>query len=202
MTSKIDSHHHLWQFNQPEYPWISENMTVLRRDFTPSDLKPELAANGIDYTVAVQASQTLNETRALLNAAKQHSFIKGVVGWVPLIDSEVEMDLEHFAADKNLRGVRHVLHDEDDDSYMLRDDFNRGIRALRQFDLAYDILIFQRHLPQTIQFVDQHPKQVFVVDHLAKPRVRDKELSPWRERIVELAKRQNVFSKIRAGHRR
>src|SRR6266568_1689283 len=95
---RIDAHHHLWQYKAADYPWIGEQMELLQRDFTAADLQPEMARCGIDYSVAVQASQTLNDTRYLLNAAKAHSFIKGVVGWVPLIDDEVEMDLEHFGA--------------------------------------------------------------------------------------------------------
>lgn len=193
---RVDAHHHLWDYKAEDYSWISEQMGLLRRNFTPEDAKAEMARGRFDYSVVVQASQTLNDTRFLLTAAKEHSFIRGVVGWVPLIDNEVEMDLEHFAANANLRGVRHVLHDESDDNYMLREDFNRGIRLLQNFDLAYDILIFERHLPQTIQFVDKHPEQRFVVDHLAKPRVRDGLLEPWRELMFQLAKRPNVYCKI------
>jgi L-fuconolactonase len=193
---KIDSHHHLWNFNAREYDWISDRMPALRRNFTPDDWKSEAAKAGLDYSVAVQARQTLEETTFLLHAAAGHPFIKGVVGWVPLTDLDVHMDLERFSADAKLRGVRHVLQDEPDDNYILRDDFNRGIRALRKFDLAYDILIFERHLPQTIQFVDKHPDQRFIVDHLAKPRVKYNALSPWRENMFELAKRRNVYCKI------
>ena len=193
---KIDAHHHLWQFNEKEYGWISDQMTALRRSFTPDDLKAEMTRAGVDASVAVQARESLEESRFLLNAAAQHSFIKGVVGWVPLTDLDVEMDLERFSADKKFRGVRHVLQDESDERYMLRDDFNRGVRVLRKFDLAYDILIFERHLPQTIEFVDKHPEQRFVVDHLAKPRVRYNAISPWREHLFELAKRPNVYCKI------
>jgi L-fuconolactonase len=155
-----------------------------------------MEASGITGSVAVQASSSVHETRFLLAAAANHSFIKGVVGWVPLIGPAVEADLERFAADKKLRGIRHVLHDEADDYYMLRPDFNDGIRTLRKFGLAYDILIFERHLPQTIEFVDRHPGQRFVVDHLAKPRVRDNAVSPWREQMFELAKRPHVYCKI------
>ncbi len=193
---KIDAHHHLWQFNEKDYGWISDQMTVLRRSFTPDDLHAEMTAAGISGSVAVQARQSLEETRFLLNAAAQHSFIRGVVGWVPLADLDVEMDLERFSADKTFRGVRHVLQDEPDERYMLHDDFNRGVRALRKFGLTYDILIFERHLPQTIEFVDKHPDQVFIVDHLAKPRVRYNAISPWREHLVELAKRPHVYCKI------
>jgi L-fuconolactonase len=193
---RIDTHHHLWQYSAADYSWISPEMGVLRRNFTPADLQPEMERAGIKYSVAVQASQTLDHTRFLLNAAKQYPFIKGVVGWVPLADADVEMDLEHFASDRTLCGIRHVLHDETDDYYMLRADFNRGIRTLERFDLAYDILIFEHHLLQTIHFVDKHPAQTFVVDHLAKPRVRDDSISPWCERMCELAKRPNVYCKL------
>jgi L-fuconolactonase len=193
---KIDAHHHLWQFNEKDYGWISDQMTVLRRSFTPDDLHAELTAAGISGSVAIQARQTLEETRFLLTAAATHPFIRGVVGWVPLSDLDVEMDLERFAADKKFRGVRHVLQDEADERYMLHDDFNRGVRVLRKFGLTYDILIFERHLPQTIEFVDKHPDQVFIVDHLAKPRVRYHAISPWREHLFELAKRPHVYCKI------
>jgi L-fuconolactonase len=121
---RIDSHHHLWQYNARDYGWISEQMGVLRRDFTPDDFEAEARPCGMDYSIAVQASQTLHETRFLLQEARQHPFIKGVVGWVPLTEPNVELDLEHFARDEKLRGVRHVLQDEADDDYMLRDDFN------------------------------------------------------------------------------
>jgi L-fuconolactonase len=194
--TKLDAHHHLWQYNTQDYGWITDQMSVLRRSFTPSDLKAQLDANGITGSIAVQARQILDETTFLLAAAASHSFIKGVVGWVPLIDPKVEADLERFAQDKRLRGVRHILQDETDEHYILRPDFNRGIRTLKKFHLAYDILIFERHLPQTIEFVDKHPDQRFIVDHLAKPRVRYNAVSPWREHMFELAKRPHVYCKI------
>jgi len=193
---KIDAHHHLWNFNAQDFGWISDQMSVLRRSFTPDDLKVELDHAGIQYSVAVQARQEVEETSFLLSAAAGHSFIKGVVGWVPLINADVEKDLERFAANSKLRGVRHILQDESDERYMLREDFNRGISVLRKFHLAYDILIFERHLPQTIEFVDRHKDQRFVVDHLAKPRVRYHAVSPWREHLFELAKRPNVYCKL------
>ena len=193
---KLAAHHHLWNFNAQDYGWISDQMTAIRRSFTPEDLHAELTQAGISGSVAIQARQTLEETRFLLNAAATHPFIKGVVGWVPLTDVDVEMDLERFSADKHFRGVRHLLQDEADERYMLHDDFNRGIRTLRKFDLTYDILIFERHLPQTIEFVDKHPDQRFVVDHLAKPRVKYNAISPWREHLIELAKRPHVSCKI------
>jgi L-fuconolactonase len=193
---KIDAHHHLWRFDSKEYAWIDDNMLALRRDFLPADLHKEMAAAGIGGSVAVQARQTVEETRWLLELAGQNDFMKGVVGWVPLADPNVSAVIDEFAANAKLRGVRHVLQDEPDENHILREDFNRGIRELARHNLTYDILIFERHLPQTIRFVDQHPRQIFVVDHLAKPRVKYKAISPWREHMRELAKRENVYCKI------
>jgi len=122
--------------------------------------------------------------------------IRGVVGWVPLVEPDVRRQLDEFATAPGLKGVRHVLHDESDDFYMLRDDFNRGVSLLREYGMVYDLLVFERHLPQTLEFVDRHPGQVFVLDHVAKPRIRERAISPWRERMKELAKRENVYCKI------
>jgi L-fuconolactonase len=193
---KIDSHHHLWQYQQQEYVWMSDEMGSLRRNFLLPDLEKTLRASGIDGAITVQARQSLEETRWLLDIAERAGIIRGVVGWVPLHDPELAKYLDEFAPDPKLSGVRHVLHDEPDDCYMLRDDFNRGIALLPRYGLVYDILIFERHLPQTIQFVDAHPNQVFVVDHLAKPRIRAREISPWRERMCDLAQREHVYCKL------
>lgn len=193
---RIDAHHHFWRYDAAEYPWIGESMGVLRRDFLPSDLRTEIQAAGIDGVISVQARQTTEETAWLLGMAEEQEFIRGVVGWVPLVSPDVTAHLERFAAAPKLRGVRHVLQDEPDDRYMLREDFNAGIRALEPFGLVYDILIFERHLPQTIEFVDRHPAQTFVLDHIAKPRIKEGALEPWRTNLRELAKRENVFCKV------
>ena len=193
---RIDSHHHFWKYSAEEYGWMSDAQAAIRRDFGPEDLEREIDAAGIDGVVSVQARQTLEENEFLLGHAEKHDFIKGVVGWVPLVEADVAEQLEKLAEQPKLKGVRHVLHDEADDDYMLREDFNRGIAMLKDFDLVYDILIFEKHLPQTIQFVDRHPDQVFVVDHIAKPRIEANELSPWQSRIVELAHRPNVYCKV------
>jgi L-fuconolactonase len=192
----IDAHHHLWEYNDRDYVWMTGEMTALRRNFLVPDLKEVMRESGVDGAVAVQARQTTEETEWLLDLAGRNAFIRGVVGWVPLADPDAGKYLERFAQKPKLKAVRHVLQDEPDDSYMLRDDFNRGISLLRSFGLAYDILIFERHLPQTLTFVDRHPGQVFVVDHIAKPRIKARLLSPWRERIQELARRENVYCKV------
>jgi len=192
----IDSHHHFWRYNAQEYGWISESMAILRRDFLPADLKRQTSEAGIDGVISVQARQTVEETRWLLELAGQNDFIRGVVGWVPLVSDDVRQDLERFAAHPKLKAVRHVLQDEPDDNYILREDLNRGIALLKEFGLRYDILIFERHLPQTIAFVDRHPDLTFILDHVAKPRISDGILSPWRENMRELGRRANVYCKL------
>lgn len=192
----IDAHHHFWRYDPAEYAWITQSMAVLRRDFLPADLRHATQAAGIDGVISVQARQTVEETRWLLELAGQNEIIRGVVGWVPLVSDRVRDDLERFAGQHKLKAVRHVLQDEPDDKYILRDDFNRGIGLLQDFGLRYDVLVYERHLPQTIEFVDRHPGLTFILDHIAKPRIRDGMLSPWRENLRELARRPNVYCKL------
>jgi L-fuconolactonase len=149
---KIDAHHHLWKYSAAEYPWISENMDTLRRDFLIQDLVGVLEESHIQGVITVQATQTLAGTRWLLDLARSYDFIRGVVGWVALADPKVGREMERLSAHAKLKSVRHLLHDELDDFYMLREDFNRGINLLSDFDLRYDLLIFERHLQQTIKF--------------------------------------------------
>jgi L-fuconolactonase len=193
---KIDSHHHFWKYSAEEYPWIGDSMAALRRDFLSEHLHAEIAAAGIDGVVSVQARQSVRETEWLLSLADANPFIKAVVGWVPLAKPDVRDTLAAFAANPKFRAVRHVVQDEPDDRFILGADFNRGVSALRDFGLVYDILIFERQLAPSIEFVDRHPKQVFVLDHIAKPRIKDNVIEPWRTNIRELARRPNVFCKV------
>ena len=170
-------------------------MKVIRRDFLPGDLKKEVDAAGFDGVITVQARQTLEETRWLLRMAAQNDFIKGVVGWFPLTDSLAYRDLESLAQNPRLCAVRHVVQSEPD-GFLLRKDFNSGVSILRELDLAYDLLILERQLPEAIAFVDQHPRQIFVLDHLAKPRIKEQMLDPWRRNLQELARREHVFCKV------
>ena len=169
---KIDAHHHFWHYNTRNYGWISDEMAVLRRDFLPADLKNEIAAAGIDRVVSVQARQCVEETEWLLRLAEENDFIAGVVGWLPIASPEFPALLEKFAAKRKLRGIRHVVQDEPDDRFILGEAFNRGIDSLLKTGLAYDILIFERHLPYAIEFVKRHSEeQLFVLDHIAKPKI-------------------------------
>lgn len=196
MLMKIDSHHHFWNYDPVEYDWIDEPMGAIRCDFLPQNLKREIEAAGIDGVVSVQARQTVAETDWLLQMAHENDFIKGVVGWLPIADKSFAMWLEKYSSSDKLKSLRHVIQGEPDDQFILRRDFNEGIQLIGHTNLAYDILIFERHLPYAIQFVDRHPNQLFVVDHIAKPLIGQGILSPWREQIMELAKRPNVYCKL------
>ncbi len=194
---RIDSHHHLWAINATDYVWMSDAHAAIRQDFLAPELNAALDEAGIDGTVAVQARQMAAETEFLLACADAVPRVRGVVGWVPLAERGGEPWLGRFAAHPALRGVRHVVHDEPDDDFILRPDFNAGIRNLARYGLVYDILIFRRHLPQAIAFVDRHPGQPFVVDHLAKPCIaRARFDAGWAAGIRELARRGHVSCKV------
>ena len=195
MTPSIDAHHHFWRYTPAEYGWIGEDMRAIRRDFLPPDLELELQAAGLAGVVSVQARQTLEETEDLLAFARQAAFVRGVVGWVPLAAADAEGHLDRFGDDSRLRGVRHVVQGEHD-GFLSGEAFNRGVSLLRSRGLVYDILIYERHLGQAVAFVDRHPGQVFVLDHVAKPRIRDQVLEPWAREIRRLAERPHVFCKV------
>jgi L-fuconolactonase len=192
----IDSHQHFWHYSPAEHTWMSAEMPGLKRDRLPPDLKPLLDANGLGGTVAVQARQSLAETEWLLALAEQYPFILGVVGWVDLQSPAVDEQLWRFVGNPKLVGVRHVVHDEPDDQFMLRPAFLRGLEALGKFDLAYDLLLFPRHLPVAAQVVRQFPQQRFVLDHIAKPFIKAGRLPPWDEDLRALARFDNVTCKV------
>ena len=171
-------------------------MKMIRRDFLPADLKKTLDEAGVSGAVSVQARTIVEESDWLLSMAEKHDFLRGVVGWVPLTEKDVEKHLERLSAHKKFKGVRHVIQGEPDDNYILRPDFNAGIKKLLKYKLRYDILIFERQLKPSIKFVDQHPNQMFILDHIAKPKIKERILSPWREDMIALGKRPNVYCKI------
>lgn len=196
---RIDSHHHFWEYSKTQYAWINDSMRVLQRSFAPIDLKREIEAVRIDGAVSVQARQSLSETEFLLSHARSNPWIRGVVGWVPLADRSIGSILEPMRGESLLKGVRHVVQDETDERFLDREDFNAGVRQLRRLDLAYDILIFGRQLPMTLRFVDRHPDQRFILDHIAKPVIASTQWdSEWEKGFRELAKRPNVMCKFSA----
>jgi len=192
----IDAHHHLWKYNTRDNGWMDDSMTVLKHDYLPEDLGLELQNSGISGTVVVQARQTLEETRWLLELADEHSFIKGVVGWLNLRSPDLEQQLIEFAAHPKLVGVRHVIHDEADDDFMLRSDFRRGIALLEAYGLAYDLLLFPKHLEGAVKLVEEFPRQRFVLDHLGKPLIKAGILEPWKSDLARLAAKPNMWCKL------
>jgi L-fuconolactonase len=192
----LDAHHHLWRYSPEEYGWISDEMSVLARDFTVADLRATAAKCGVTGSIAVQARQTIAETEQLLDIADADDFVRGVVGWAPLVDPAVREVLDRWSTRSKLKGLRHVVQDEPDDAFLLCDDFNRGVAETIRRGLTYDILIFARHLPTAAQFVDRHPNGRFVLDHIAKPRIAAGDIEPWRTQMIELARHPNVACKI------
>lgn len=192
----LDAHHHLWRYSPDEYGWISDEMSVLARDFTVADLRATAAKCGVTGSIAVQARQTVAETEQLLDIAEADDFVRGVVGWAPLARPEVTETLDRWSTRSKLKGLRHVVQDEPDDAFLLRDDFNRGVAEALRRGLTYDILIFARHLPAAAEFVDRHPNGRFVLDHIAKPRIAAGDIEPWRSQMIELARRPNVACKM------
>jgi L-fuconolactonase len=193
---KIDSHQHFWKYNPAHQVWMTDEMQVLKRDYLPAELQPLLKAIGFDGTIAVQARQMVEETEWLLKLADEHDLIKGVVGWVDLRSPALREQLERYAPHPKLVGVRHVVHDEPDDQFMLLPEFRRGIAALREFKLTYDLLLFPCHLPVAVKLVEEFPEQPFVLDHIAKPAIKERQVSPWKEDLKRLAKCPKVFCKL------
>jgi len=192
----IDAHQHFWNYSPSTHGWIDDTMAVLKRDFHPHHLKDIYQENNIDACVAVQASQTENETQFLLDLAAQCDFIKGVVGWVDLKGKQVSERLEFYSQFKKLSGFRHIVQSEPDPNFMLHADFQRGISALQAHNYTYDILIFPKQLDAASALVRQFPNQKFVVDHLAKPFIKSGDIDDWKKGMIDLSASENVFCKL------
>jgi L-fuconolactonase len=194
--TRIDAHQHFWKYDPPEFSWVTDNMAVLRRDYLPDELARELAANGMDASIAVQSSQSEKGTSFLLNLAVMHSKIAGVVGWVDLRAPNVRDRLREYSRYEKLRGFRHIVQAEPDDRFLLREDFLRGLACLKEFHFTYDILIYPQQLPAAVELAKRMPDQPFVVDHIAKPLIKAREIDSWSRQMRELAAGPNVFCKV------
>ena len=193
---KIDAHQHFWKYRPDEYGWINEEMSVLKKDYLPDELKNHLNANGFNGCIAVQARQNRQENEFLLGLAGDYPFIKGVVGWVDLQADDVDEKLERLSRNPALCGIRHLVQDEPDDEFLLRDKFLRGVRYLKKYNLCYDILIFPRHLQVAETFVKHFPDQRFVIDHIAKPDIKNQDTEPWASGMKRIAQYSNVGCKL------
>jgi len=193
---RIDSHQHFWKYDPVRYDWIDDNMSVIQKDFLPEDLDPILKANGFDGCITVQSHQSEQENEFQLANADEHDFIKGVVGWVDLQSPKIEERLAYYQQFEKLKGFRHVLQGESQRDFMLRPDFLKGISMLKKYSYTYDILILPDQLKYTTEFVSQFPDQRFVIDHIAKPNIEQKELKDWEKDIKVVAAFENVHCKV------
>ena len=192
----IDSHQHFWKYEPVKHSWIDDDMSVIRRNFSPSDLAKVYQENSIDGCVAVQADQTLEETDFLIDLASINNFIKGIVGWVDLRAENIENVLEKYSTDKIVKGFRHVVQGEADHNFLLRPNFSRGISLLEKHNFTYDILVFPHQLGSVLEFVKKFPHQKFVIDHIAKPYIKDGYFEGWATMMTAIGKHKNVSCKM------
>ena len=195
---RLDAHQHFWSYttNPGDFPWMTDDLGALRRDYMPDDLAPLRAASGIDGTIAVQARELEIETDFLLQLSRDDPSIKGVVGWIDLCAEDIEKRLDRFAADPGLKGVRMLIHDRDDPGFADSPRHVRGLECLESRGLTYDLLLRTIHLPAAIRLVDLLPRQRFAVDHIAKPLMDGRDREPWEKGIRAIAERENVFCKL------
>jgi len=192
---RIDAHQHFWKYDPNRDTWIDNSMLVLQNDFLPKDLQPILTQNKFDGCIVVQADQSVDETQFLLQLSDDSSFIKGIVGWVDLMNQDIEQTLSKLSNHKKFKGVRHILQAEPE-GFMLQDEFLNGISLLEKFNLTYDVLISPHQLEEAIKLVETFPKQKFVLDHLAKPEIKANKITTWKEDIFSLSSFQNVYCKL------
>lgn len=192
----IDSHQHFWKYEPVKHSWIDDDMSVIRKNFLPSDLAKVYQENGINGCIAVQADQTLEETDFLIDIASKNDFIKGIVGWVDLRAENIEDVLEKYSQFKIVKGFRHVVQGEADHNFLLRPNFSRGISLLEKHNFTYDILVFPHQLGSVLEFVKKFPNQKFVIDHIAKPYIKDGYFEGWATMMTAIGKHENVSCKM------
>ncbi|MEM1214181.1 MAG: amidohydrolase family protein [Bacteroidota bacterium] len=193
---RIDAHQHFWMYQAAEYPWISDDMSTLKLDWLPADLRGSLRQAGYEACIAVQARQSSAENSFLLSLAHAHEWIVGVVGWIDLTSSSLPEELAQWRGYPKLKGFRHILQDEPAPDFMLRAAFVEGLRYLGQQGYAYDILVYERQLPQVLQLVAQCPEQPLILDHLGKPEIGERPSQRWQEAIRQLAQYPQVYCKL------
>jgi L-fuconolactonase len=193
---KIDSHQHYWQYHPVKDAWITDDLKVIQHDFLPAGAWPLMQQHGVSGCVAVQADQSEAENDFLLRLANQHSFIKGIVGWIDLQADDIEEQLQRHSSIKPMKGFRHILQGEAEERFMLGEKFMHGVGLLNKYGFTYDILIKPNHLPYAKELVDAFPDQRFVMDHIAKPYIKDGIIDGWKEGIESVAQHPNVSCKI------
>jgi L-fuconolactonase len=191
----IDAHVHFWKYNKIRDAWITNDMNIIQKDFLPSDLYFTLSENNVEGVVAVQADQSEDETNFLLSLAQENSFIKGIVGWVDLQKENIEDRLLYYSKYPLIKGFRHIVQSEPA-GFLKNKKFLNGVQVLKKFDFTYDVLIYENQLKEALEFVNYFPAQKFIIDHCAKPAIRDKSITEWKKWMREISKRKNIFCKV------
>lgn len=193
---RIDAHQHFWKFDPQRDQWITDEMSVIRKDFLPGDLEPVLRENNFDGCVVVQSDQSEQETIFQLANAEEYDFIKGVVGWIDLQAGNISERLAHYSQFRKLKGFRHILQGEAQRDLMLQPAFLEGIRALKDLNYTYDILIFEDQMKYISDFVGRFPDQKFVLDHMGKPDIKHQTIDEWEKGLQAIALFENVYCKF------
>ncbi len=192
----IDAHQHFWKYDKEKHAWIDDSMSQLKKDYLPKELKKVYQENGIEGCIAVQAEQSILETDFLLRLASENDFIKGIVGWVDLRSEKVEEQLRHYSRFEVIKGFRHVVQDEKDPKFLLKEDFKKGISLLGGYGFRYDLLIFPHQLESAVELVAEFPHQRFVIDHIAKPNIKNGMDHDWKALIHLIGKSEHVYCKL------
>lgn len=191
----IDAHVHFWKYNKTRDAWITDDMKILQRDFLPTDLELTLSQNNIDGVMAVQADQSEDETDFLFSLAEEFPFIKGIVGWVDLQNANIENRLLYYSQFHLIKGFRHIVQSEAS-GFLQTESFLNGIKALQNFNFTYDLLLYEKQLKEAVEFVNKFPEQQIIIDHCAKPSIKDKSMDEWKKWMKEISKNNNVYCKL------
>ena len=195
----IDSHQHFWDPQRFDYPWMTTGLEPIRRAFGPRDLEPTLSERGVSHTVLVQAKSSIDETRYLLDIATSTRFVAGVVGWVDLTDPGAGDTIARLRGEpggEHLVGIRHQVHDEEDRDWLLRQDVRSGLRDLAVAGLTFDFLVRTRELPSALQTARMYPDIRFVIDHVAKPPIKEGSIDAWARAMEPFSELGNVYCKL------
>ncbi|MFZ9686967.1 MAG: amidohydrolase family protein [Chitinophagaceae bacterium] len=193
---RIDAHQHFWMYHPEKHGWINDEMKLIRRNFTPSDLKPILDKHLIDGSIAVQADETLEETDFLLSLTANNDFIKGVVGWIDLKNPSIEDQLTKYKEYKKLLGFRCIMQGQPDELYLNNEIFINNVASLSIYKYTYDLLIYHHQLPSLLKFTEKLPDNRFILDHIGKPNIKEKNIKAWKENIIQLAKHPGIYCKL------
>ena len=192
----VDSHQHFWKLSRGDYSWMTPDMKKLYKDFFPSDLEPLIKEKNISKTIIVQAADTVAETEFTLKLAEDNEFVAGVVGWVDLESPNTKETIDKLCESKFLKGVRPMIHDIENDEWMLQDNLNENINYLATKNLTFDALVRPQHLKHLIKFVQKFDFLPIVIDHIAKPKILNSEINEWKKDMQVLSGHQNVFCKF------